>query len=54
MPKLAHAAEHHRDAGFVRSRDHIFVVQRAAGLNDRRRASLDDGKQAVGKSKEGV
>jgi hypothetical protein len=29
MSKLAHAAEHHRNAGFVGGRDHVLIVEQA-------------------------
>jgi MFS-type transporter involved in bile tolerance (Atg22 family) len=42
VPELADAAEHHGDAGRVRRGDHVLVVDRTAGLDDRRGAGLDN------------
>jgi hypothetical protein len=35
MPQKPHAGEHHRAAMLVDCRDHFFVFDRTAGLNDR-------------------
>ena len=54
VPEMAHAGEHHGDAGLVGGRDHLVVAHRAARLDHRRRAGLDRGQQPVGEGKERV
>ena len=51
MAEVTHAGEDHRQARLVGGGDHLLVADRAAGLDDRRRARLDRGEQAVGEGK---
>ena len=54
VAEVAHAGEQHGQAGLVGRGDHLVVADRAAGLDDRGRAGLGGGEQAVGEGEEGV
>ena len=54
MPKVAHAGEDHRQAGRIRRRDHVRVVDRASRLDHGLGPRLGRGDQRVRERDEGV
>ena len=54
VAEVPHPGERHGDPGRIGGGDHLGVAQRAAGLDDRRRARLDRRHEAVGEGEEGV
>ena len=47
MTEVAHPGEDHRQPRFIRCCNDVFIPDRAARLDDRRRARFHGGKQAV-------
>ena len=54
MPEVAHAGEHHGEACFVGSRDHLRVAHRPSGLDHGSGACRDDHLQPVRERKERI
>ena len=54
MPEVPPSREHHRQAVFVRGGDHLGILHRSSGLNDRRGAGLRDRVKAVPEREERV
>ena len=54
MFEVSHSCENHRNIIFVRRIDRILVVDRPAGLNDRRDTCLVSGFHAISEREEGI
>ena len=54
MPEMPHPGEHHREFCLVRSVDNFLIAHRPAWLDDRGRASLCCGQQAVSEGEERI
>ena len=54
VPKMPETRKYHRDAMFIRRRDHFLVAHRASGLDHRFRARLRQHIDAVAEREERV
>jgi len=54
MPEVSPAGEHHRKAMFVSGSDDLLILDRPAGLDDRRRTGSCYGIESVAKRNECV
>jgi hypothetical protein len=54
MPEMPHTGENHRDIGLVGGGYHLFIANRAAGLDHSGGAGLRGGVETVCEGEEGV
>ena len=54
MPEMAHASEHHREIMFIGSRNHFFIADRTARLNDSGGTGFGSGVQSISKREERI